>query len=39
MKKSEKKLVKKWEKALKKGKRPKFKSYYERFIFVLTQDD
>jgi len=39
MNKKEKKLIKKWKKTLNKGKRPKFKSLKERFIFVLIQDD
>ncbi|WP_320034831.1 hypothetical protein [Halarcobacter sp.] len=35
MKKSEKALIKKWNKALKKGKEPKFKSLYERLVFAF----
>jgi len=35
VKKREKKLVLKWKKALRKGKRPKFKSFYERMLWTF----
>ncbi len=39
MKKSEKKLLKKWKKLLKKGERIEFKSIYERMIYSFFMQE